>query len=282
GLVQGRFVLVYLDVAGGHAEVHNGEQHEDVRLDGADEQVIEGLPYDLGERDRGERQQRGDHRDHDDPREQVAEKSKGQCDGLGDLFNHVDQQKTDHGFLVVAEVTTETTSPEGFIVHPDDHQRRHSQGQVHVTGRRGQNVTGGTRVHRRRQEANPVTDQDEEEQGDTQRHELLAPLAHHRDGEARDHLLDHLPEDLQLAGNTVGHLGGHTKQQEQEDRHCHQGAQDDVAVQAQAEEVHHGVDPDRYLLCRVQHLVQTPLVHHHSERVDDENDVVEREPCHNT
>ena len=98
------FFFVVFFVTGSEGEVQNREQHEDVGLDGPDEE-FEGLPNDLAERHHVDRQQRRHHRDHESAREEVAEETKGQGDGLRDLFDDVDWCQRRVGLLVVAKIS---------------------------------------------------------------------------------------------------------------------------------------------------------------------------------
>src|ERR1700691_3413715 len=95
-------LFVLFLVAGGHVEVDDREQHEDVRLDQPDGE-IEGLPDDL-EGSEGLGSEGGDHDDDQATREEVAEESKRQRDRLRDLFDEVDRGQPSGRLGVVLEV----------------------------------------------------------------------------------------------------------------------------------------------------------------------------------
>src|ERR1700689_4871112 len=123
------FLVLFL-VARGHVEVDDREQHEDVRLDQADGE-IEGLPDDLegAEGLGGE----GGHDDDDESSgEEVAEESKCQRDGLGDLFDEVDRRQPSGRLGVVLEVAADSSRAQRLDVHPHDDEQREREGQVHV------------------------------------------------------------------------------------------------------------------------------------------------------
>src|SRR6201999_641351 len=86
---SGRLVVVVVEF---HrlAEVQDGQQREDERLDGADEKV-EALPDRVG-RPHDPRREQGDQCDQDAAGEDIAEESQGQRYRLGDLLDEVDRR----------------------------------------------------------------------------------------------------------------------------------------------------------------------------------------------
>src|SRR4029077_7744673 len=96
-------MVFVLEAFARHAEVDHREQHEDERLDEADEDYVERLPDRQQQRaDHGptdgahQRQRQGsetrDEADHDRARENVSEQSKGQRHGLDQLFEDVERR----------------------------------------------------------------------------------------------------------------------------------------------------------------------------------------------
>src|SRR6195952_1663072 len=222
--------LVALLAHGGGEELHDGEQREEQRLDGADEEVEE-LPRGVREPEAPPRDER-DHRDHDRAREDVAEQSQRERDRLGDLFDDVQRGERDIGLHEPLQrpcaLLPEAPDPGG-----DEDEQRECVGHVHVGRRRPEDlgVTGG-------EQPDPVREQDEGEQRDGQRREELGRAAAH----AALHLLDHVVgEGLVAQLHLVGDLGRHPRADEEpeaddEDRGEGRGPHR-VAVERHAEEL---------------------------------------------
>src|SRR5580692_380512 len=121
-----------------HTEVHDGQEGEDERLNGADEQLVEGLPDGQADLREVGRNEGHDDRNHQHAREDVAEESEGQRDGLGDLFNDVDRGEGGVGLGVVLEVAAEPTCPDRGVVHREKHNEGEGQREVDGTRRGGQ------------------------------------------------------------------------------------------------------------------------------------------------
>src|ERR1700682_6519282 len=94
--------MLFLETFTGHAEIDDGQKHEDERLDGADDEDVEDLP--ARQQDDPHRRQRGlDERrtrerrvresqqvDHHEAAEDVAEKPECETQRLGDLLDDVE------------------------------------------------------------------------------------------------------------------------------------------------------------------------------------------------
>src|ERR1700722_758182 len=113
----GSSVLV---LAHAHTEVHDRQEGEDEGLNGADEQLVERLPYGQADPREVGRNEGHDDRNHQDTREDVAEESEGQRDRLRDLLNDVDRGEGGVGLGVVLEVAAEPTCLDRVVVHREE------------------------------------------------------------------------------------------------------------------------------------------------------------------
>ena len=124
----------------------------------------------------------------------------------------------------------------------EDDQRQRER-QVHVTGGRGEEAGVAAR-----DEGDPVADEDEQSDRDTETHEGQSLGPDRRLGEI-GHLLDYgLPEELQLAGHARRRLGAHAQSEPQHDGRRDQCRPHDVEVDGQPRDVHDAVviaDRDR-------------------------------------
>src|SRR5215475_10223900 len=114
------------------AEVEHGQQREDERLDGTDEQVEE-LP-DGGRRPEDVRREQRDQRNHDHAGEDVAEESQGQRDRPRDLLDEVDREQPPVRLRQVPVVPAEALLAYAGDVHPDDDEQGQRVREVHVRG----------------------------------------------------------------------------------------------------------------------------------------------------
>src|SRR4029077_96498 len=91
----------------GHAEIDDRQQHEDERLDGADEEDIEELPPDQQDHPDGARRSlhqrrsckrnvpEGEQEHHHQTTENVAEQPEGKTQWLRDLLDDVERRERD-------------------------------------------------------------------------------------------------------------------------------------------------------------------------------------------
>src|SRR3954463_5713540 len=151
---------------GCESEVEDGQEGVDERLDRGDEARVEDAPDEVGEpveREQVGRKKR-DHREHDAAGEDVAEKSQGQRERVDDLLQQQDrapQRRLD------GEPVTDVAPPlllDAEIRVKDRDGERHCVDEVDVRSRR----LKARRVVAGREPAQPVAEQDEEEQADTE------------------------------------------------------------------------------------------------------------------
>src|SRR6478672_12830067 len=235
GFVRVGLVLLVLTVAGArHAEVQYGQQREDERLDTADEHV-EQLPDQVRQPGGVERDQ-ADQGEHDAAGEDVAEESQRQRDRLGELLEDVQREQHREGLDEVLEVALHALLPDPVDPDPDHGHDRHRVGEVGVRGGRRQQVQ--VVVDLRRQQLEPVGDQDEEEQRHRERHHervQLAEVVLHLGVDLADH---GLPQDLDLGGHVARVLlrerRARPEAQDQDDGTGHEGRDDRVDVERDA------------------------------------------------
>src|ERR1017187_1706856 len=240
-----------------HAEVHDGEQAEDEGLNGADKELVEGLPDGQADPRQVRRDQGDDHRDHQHAGEDVAEKSEGHGDGLGDLFNDVDRRQRGIGLTVVLDIALEAPGLDGVDVHQDEDDQGQGQREVDVARRRSQEARIATG-----DEGQPVADEDEEEDGYAQTDEGPSLGPDGRVGQVGHLLGECLPEELQLAGHTVGDLAHHEEGEGQHDGGGDQRGPDHVEINGQAGDLDHAVvGTDGDVAAGQDHLLGGDQVH---------------------
>src|SRR3954468_17749900 len=262
GLVRGlvptlalvvRLVVVVV-LATGHAEVEDGQQREDERLDRADEHV-EQLPDDVEEaseyaadRDAADLpgDQRADESEHDGAGEDVAEEPQRQGDRLDELLEDVERRQPGIGLDEVLEVAPEPLLPHAVGPDAEDHKQRHRVGEVRVRGGRRQQVQLVVRLTGNQLE--PVGGEDEEEQRHGVRDDRGVDPAQVALDLARDGADHRLPHDLELRGDVVlgvlGQLVAGPEPQRHDDRPRDHGRPDRVQVERPAAQVAFGVLAD--------------------------------------
>src|ERR1035437_9189263 len=182
----------------GRAEIDDGQEHEDERLDRADEEDVEELPP--GEHDdpegRGDRLEHGRPRKGDVPEgeqehhyqvgEDVAEEPEREAQRLGDLLDDVERCEQDPGrqrqlkrLGESAQVAAEPEHVDAVPLHDPDDRYRHRNGQVDVG-------CGGLDRCGQREEVEPVGEQHEDEDGRGNRRHESRVLS--------DHLLHQTPD----------------------------------------------------------------------------------------
>src|SRR5262249_40067691 len=133
-----RAVQLLFQALAGVAEVHDRQQHEDERLEAADEEHIEELPEHDREPADGQRQLRQQVQ-HQNPGEDVAEEPQGEGDRLDDLLDDVqwdeehackDRQLERLGKAV--KIAAQAQHPERVPLHHQDHHYPHRQRLVEV------------------------------------------------------------------------------------------------------------------------------------------------------
>src|SRR4051794_24079297 len=160
-------LLVY-----GKAEIDDREQGKDQRLDAADEHV-EKFP-DRVRQPKHVRREQPDQRDHQATGEQVAEQSKRERKRLRDLFDGTERDEPTGRARKPPHVTAGALFANAGQVRPAHNQYCHRGGQVDVGGRR-------RHVLLRRNDFEPVRDEDEREQRDREwDHERRGLDAHGR------------------------------------------------------------------------------------------------------
>ena len=138
---------------------------------------------------------------------------------------------------VVLEIATDAPRAQRLDVHPHDDEEREGEGQVHVTRGGREDLARLAGVHRRGQEADPVDDQHEDEDGDAERDESLALVAQRGlDEVAHDVDDEDLPDQLELARHAVGDVLAQVPAHEEDDEQRQQRRHGDVGVEGQAEE----------------------------------------------
>src|SRR5215475_13931450 len=214
---------------GNRAEVEHGQQREDERLDRADEQVEElphggGGPQDVG------REQR-DQGNHDRAGEDVAEKTEGQRDRPGDLFDQVDREQPPVRLRQVPVVTAEALLAYAGDMHPDDDEQRERVRQVHVRCRRRQDLG----VMNRRQYGQPVGDQQEQEDRDREGYDERRRTDAHRALDLLLHSVGHRFEDQLCAFRDARRdAAAHQQPETDDDRSGDDRGHDRVDVEVQA------------------------------------------------
>ncbi len=235
-----------LVVLGGHRGVHDGEHHEDERLQRDDQDVEDrpdGAHGDLAEEaERAAERQREDARaeqrdqhEHEFASVHVAEESHRERNGLREQFDEVQHEIRDPQHRVRSErcgeelvdVAARTLGLEAVEQDDEQHRQRHRERGVGVGGghdapvmnaEQGRNLAGQVerqQVHRVHQE-HPHEDR-EGERGE----EAAVEMKHFLDGGV-DELDDHLDEGLPLAGDADGRLaGGRIEQSERDDAEQH-------------------------------------------------------------
>src|SRR6185437_12829760 len=247
--------LTSMNIGHGRVEVEDGEQGEDERLDGPDDEDVEELPDDAqdqvddvadGEGAQLPGAEGGDQREHEGAGEQVAEEPERQGDGLGDLLDQVDEQvgrqEEDRERLgeVVLDVAVEAPGADRRDVDEHDDEEGHGQRQVDVGGGDDQEFVPGPHP----EDLEGVADQDEHEQGDGQRDDGEAPGADGALDLLGDGLDARLVDDLQAAGDAAGGLPPDGEAEGEHDQHGHAGGPDDVPVDGEAEQLALDVVPD--------------------------------------
>src|SRR5438067_2490155 len=231
-----------LEALAGRTEIDDRKQHEDEGLDEADEQDVERLPDREGqsadhrsahrayERKR-ECPQSGDQGDHDAAREDVAEETQRESDGLDELLDDVEGDENDarrerklEGFGEAAEIAGPSLHADAVPLDDEDDDQAHGERLVEVGVGAVQD-----RKEAERKNLDPVRDQDVEKEREGQRDDEERVL--------RDVLLDQPPE-LVIAPFEYGlHLGRFSRPQlgtnpecdPDRDHHC-DGARDQAVV----------------------------------------------------
>src|SRR5271154_7568813 len=228
-----RSVLLIVVMTHGEAKVEHGEQHKDEGLDSSEKSGVKELPHDLERRSDVDGKQRQHHDHHQAAGEDVAEKSKGHGDRLGDLFNDVDGRQREKRLGVVLEVSLEAARLKGLHVHPDNDEGHHGERQIHVAGGRREDSAGDSRAKRRRQEVQPVADENKEKEGHAEWNESV-PLGPNRGvGQLTDLFDEDLPNQLEFARHAIGGFGAHAESEEEKDGRGQQRGQHDVVVDRQ-------------------------------------------------
>src|ERR1022692_757853 len=246
----------------GHAEIDDGQQHEDERLDRADQEDIEELP--AGEHDDPEG--RGDRLEHGRPRkrdvaegeqehhhqtaEDVAEEPEREAQWLGDLLDDVQRCEQDPGWQrqlerlgESAQGAAEPEDVDAVPLHDHDDGDRHRDGQVDV-GCSGLDRCG------QREEVEPVGEENEDEDGRGNRRDESGVLADHLLDKTPDvpeqQLQHHLQPSRLALSETIGNA-------ETERERCHNGdrTRDERVVVERAQErtaahLNRGVGPRRW------------------------------------
>src|SRR4051812_31442093 len=181
-------LLVY-----GKAEIGDGEQGKDQRLNAADEHV-EKFP-DRVRQPKHVRREQPDQRDHQPPGEQVAEQSQRERERLRALFDGTERNEPTRRAREALHITAGTLFANARQVRPAHDQNCHRGGQVDVRGRRRD-------VLLRRNDFEPVRDQDEREQRDREWDDERRRLDAHGGLDLVPDVVDEgLERKLQLAGH---------------------------------------------------------------------------------
>src|SRR4051794_31446434 len=186
---------------GGEAEVQNCQERVDERLDRRDEAGVEDAPDEVADavqREQVEREQ-PDHCQHDRAGEDVAEESQRQRQRVDDLLEQQNEgADTDRlGPEPVRDVAAALPLDSQVGVEDDD-PRRHRVDEVDVRRRRREalGVVAGW------EPAQPVAEQDEEEQRDAERHHPAGNVVTHRVADEVARLNDdRLDDNLRLVGD---------------------------------------------------------------------------------
>src|SRR3954454_15571948 len=230
---------------GGEAEVQNCQERVDERLDRRDEAGVEDAPDEVADavqREQVEREQ-PDHRQHDRAREDVAEESQRQRQRVDDLLEQQDEgADTDRlGPEPVRDVAAALPLDAEVGVEDDD-PRRHGVDEVDVGRRRREAL----RMVAGWEPAQPVAEQDEEEQRDAERHHPARDVVTDSvaDEVARLHD-DGLDDDLCLVGHGARRLAGDPAEERERDDGRDDGRVHRVDVERHTEELEGVVLADR-------------------------------------
>src|SRR3990167_4720833 len=197
--------MSFLAVACGRdGDENDGEHGEDQRLHETDE--------DLQEQE-GQRHDVGDQECHDGQkhfaREDVPEETEGEGDHFGDLRHYLDEadEEIDGSAEIeeLAQMLPESDGCDAEQVLSDDRDHREAQGEIEVRGRRPEERRPlvplehqGTHA---RQEAEPIGEKDEQEDGRDERQVLFrpAPVAEDRVHETQERFQENFEKRLELA-----------------------------------------------------------------------------------
>src|SRR4029077_4085075 len=175
-------MMFMFEALSGGPEIDDREQHEDERLDEADEDDVERLPDDQDQRAENSASYRSYQRqlkvgetrnqaDHDCPGEDVAEEPERERQGFDRLLEDVERREDDpdwHRQLERLREASEVAPPpkraHAVPLDDGDDDQSHRQGLVEVCVR-----TVQEREERQRKDLDPVGDQDVEEQRHCQR-----------------------------------------------------------------------------------------------------------------
>src|SRR2546425_6136598 len=174
--------MFVLESLSGSAEVNDRQDHEDERLDEADEDHVKRLPQkqercsddgpaDSAHHRQSQRAKSSDQNDHHRPRKDVAEESKRQGHGLDELLQDVEWHVGDaegkwhfERFGETPEVAAPAKRANAVPLHDRDDDKGHREGLIQIRIGAVQD-----REQTQREELDPVGDEDVQEERHSQR-----------------------------------------------------------------------------------------------------------------